>query len=88
MKITLEQISEITGVRVSVLRFALEMERKLKLNDHKGGWEGCSNSSLLSRIGEEHLELIDAIDNKRSRRVVINECADVANFAMMISENY
>lgn len=88
MKITLDQISEITGIRVPVLRFALEMERKLKLNDHKGGWEDCPNDYLLKRIDEELVELKTVVESKKSRRRVINECADVANFAMMISDNY
>lgn len=87
------------SVRPSVAKFAEVMEKKLKLNDYKGGWEDCNNEYLLTRLEEEAKELrtlaerygLGTIDednlSKGKRNKVINECADVANFAMMIAEN-
>jgi NTP pyrophosphatase (non-canonical NTP hydrolase) len=86
MEITMEQISEITGIRIEVLIFATEMERKLRANDGKGGWNECSANWLMDRLNEERKELINACSSGNRRRI-INECADVANFAMMISDN-
>ncbi len=87
MRITIEQISEITGIRVPVLKFAFEMERKLRINSGKGGWQDCDNDYLLSRINDELFELKACINEKKVKRAIINECADVANFAMMIADN-
>jgi NTP pyrophosphatase (non-canonical NTP hydrolase) len=49
--------------RPVVLAFARAMERKLRQNDHKPGWEGDGIGSLLWRLNEERLELHAAIDN-------------------------
>lgn len=41
--------------------FAERMERRLRANDHKGGWEDCSIEYLLSRLCEETAELVGTI---------------------------
>lgn len=93
MEITLKQISEITGIRVEVLEFALIMEEKLKENDYKGGWKDCETGNLLSMACDEIKEVAPAVStmNKSTTNKNINdvqkECADVANFMMMISDN-
>lgn len=75
-------------LRPSLLRFALEMERKLKDNDHKPGWEDDDNNDLFERILDEARELRDAIENSVPLPTrVIEEAVDVANFAMMIADN-
>lgn len=73
-------------IRPQVLWFARQMERKLRENDHKGGWEDCSPSELVSRIGLEYTEILVAMQ-QGSRRAMADEAADVANFAMMIADN-
>ncbi len=85
-------------VRSSVRVFSLLMEDKLRQNDHKGGWQGCTAEYLKKRLLDEAMELVDAVDTtgfyipgamlgmddiKRLGR----EAADVANFAMMIADN-
>jgi len=76
------------GLRDELAAFAVECERKLRKNDHKGHWESCTVSYLLRRLGEEKAELVHAIKEKRSRAVVMAEAADVANFAMMVADIY
>lgn len=81
-------------VRPEVRAFAVAMERKLRENDHKGGWSGCSIEYLLRRLSEEHIELRSAVIRYRSSanndervRVSIGaEAADVANFCLMIAD--
>lgn len=73
--------------------FADRMKRKLRENEHKGGWDKDGNFALLERLNEETQELDDAICltedagiDERFMEAVIDEAADVANFAMMIAE--
>ena len=79
----------------SVLKFAQLMQYKLDKNkfkeskemnpDGKGRtWKRCSVDWLLTRIYDELVELNDAVERKKSNREIQEECADVANFAMMI----
>ena len=89
----LQSISKQTGIREEVLRFALKMEEKLKENDRKGGWNSSSISYLLSGINRETEELSYALGqegqsySRTDRANIISECADVANFAMMLADN-
>jgi hypothetical protein len=64
------------------------MEYKLSLNRHKGdreGWSGDSPELLLARLKEEVTELLGAIHSGTDQQV-LEEAADVANFAMMIAD--
>jgi len=89
----LQSISEQTGIREEVLRFALKMEEKLKDNDHKGGWNSSSISYLMSGMDREIEELSYAVGQegqiytRKDRANIVSECADVANFAMMLADN-
>lgn len=64
------------------------MSEKLQENVHKGGWEHDSVASLLTRLFEEAYEICESVRVGMPARSVYRECADVANFAMMIAENY
>lgn len=79
-------------LRPELLRFAEEMEKRLRANDHKGGWEDDSDDSLLARLREETNELADALAKLPGRSgdqlMVTLEAADVANFAMMIADQF
>jgi hypothetical protein len=72
-------------IRKAVQWFAEQMEKELKANDYKGGWDSCSEEYLLNRLKEElnELELSPIVDID----MYISECADVANFAMMLADN-
>jgi NTP pyrophosphatase (non-canonical NTP hydrolase) len=47
-------------LRPTLLAFAQEMERVLRANDYKGGWQTCQLPWLLSRLCEEAAELVEA----------------------------
>lgn len=60
-------IGDVLGIRPEVLAFALQMERKLRANDHKGktGWKDGSpfstRENLRSKLDEEYHELKNAV---------------------------
>lgn len=68
--------------------FVLVMQLKLYENEHKGGWQDCSMSYLLRRLQGELGEVKRAMKANKTPDEVDRECADVANFAMMIADNY
>lgn len=91
----------LTTVRPEVIWFANKMEEKLALNDHKGGWKACDVDMLIDRMQEEIDELKDAWWKRKNdwgrsagegfmfvptNEDLIKECADVANFAMMVAD--
>ncbi len=76
-------------LRPAVAAFAQEMERKLRLNDWKGGWYDLSIPDAFQRLKEEILELKDAVNipvRSDNYGNILSEAADVANFAMMIAD--
>jgi NTP pyrophosphatase (non-canonical NTP hydrolase) len=83
-------------IRSEVAWFAEKMEEKLRENDSKGGWDNCDIAWLLKRLREETTELAEVIavyeEDTRgipgvySAHKTMSECADVANFAMMIAD--
>lgn len=81
------------GVRPCVSWFASIMERELKKNDHKPGWQRDTMKDLFARLVDESTELRDEIGRPTFPTVedgsarIIKEAADVANFAMMIADN-
>ena len=81
-------------MRESVKEFANAMERVLKENDHKDGWENLDAYHLLGRIDEERDELFRAIDrfyeseDDNATTNMLDEVIDIANFCMMLYDNY
>ncbi|MDQ7095962.1 hypothetical protein REC12_20415 [Desulfosporosinus sp. PR] len=77
--------------REEVKWFAGEMEKTLRENDHKGGWNTCSQWHLIGRLREETIELEEVLHRARFDKTrlteIIKEATDVANFAMMIADN-
>jgi len=80
--------------RPEVRAFAALMEAKLRANDHKPGWKGDHPEDLLARLHEEADEIRRSWDHWRGTAwpreqlapIIGRECADVANFAMMIAD--
>jgi len=72
---------------IEILRFACNMQLELDNNDHKEGWQNLSPVWIINRIKQETLELEKAVKNKKLKKEIISECADVANFAMMLADN-
>jgi len=82
----------------AVYAFAERMQFKLDknkdkecdvMNPHGMGrkWGHCSDAYLLDRILDEFHELRQAIVSGNVEEIM-NEAADVGNFAMMIHDNY
>lgn len=69
-------------LRSSVKWFAQLMEQKLRDNDHKDHWSYSTEGYLIGRITDEYAELKRA----KSFNDKIEECVDIANFAMMIAD--
>ena len=63
------------------------MEEQLKANDRKNGWKDCDFNYLLFRMKQEVAEVEAALLNQSDPPAIVKECADVANFAMMIAVN-
>lgn len=80
--------------REALAWFAGEMERQLRENDHKPGWSDDSLRHLAERMRTELREVENIVDGRAVRGyateqllTIIAECADVANFAMMVADN-
>ena len=74
---------KITDCRPEVQDFACAMEIVLRDNDHKGGWQGCSEAYLERRLVEELDEYFSTLPISDKTRT-LKEIVDVANFAMML----
>ncbi len=85
-----EVIQPIVDARWQVRAFAEDMERILKKNDHKGGWQTCSKRYLQDRLIEEVGEYFGLIAKGIDSRDIVNgkleqkELIDIANFCMML----
>ena len=49
------------GIRPEVLFAAQKMEEKLRMNDHKPGWDDCPNKYFINRLHEEYREFRDEV---------------------------
>jgi phosphoribosyl-ATP pyrophosphohydrolase len=68
--------------------FTVDMEKKLAENRHKGNREGWINTDyqhLFNKLLAETEELQEVLIYK-DKDEIISECADIANFAMMIAD--
>ena len=70
-------------IRPSVMAYAVAMEEKLRLNDHKNPWETVPLVSLFNRLLDEVKELSDAEGSDKAL-----EAVDVGAFAMMIFSRF
>jgi hypothetical protein len=67
--------------------FSERMMAKMLKNAHKGGWHNDSLEFLRYRVGVELQELDEALaDPNATADEIIDECADISNFAMMIAD--
>lgn len=77
----------------SIKWFSAEMRKKMAKNEHKEGWDKCSHNYLFKRLCDEVLELNNALFTPKqgavrslNAKAIIKECADIANFVMMIAD--
>lgn len=73
------------GYESSVVWFVQYMFNKLRQNEHKKHWRELSEDWLLEALNSEVGELSFALSSG-DKDDIIYECADVANFAMMIAD--
>ena len=85
-------------IRPVVKWFAGEMETKLRNHDDRHGWNDAGMVWLFHRVRDETSELNLVLQEYITHssfspkwsgisKDVISECADVANFCMMIADN-
>ncbi len=79
-------LPKLSEVRPSVIRMARHMEKQLLANDSRGGWSNCDRVYLLEKL---EANLRDLKHNLAAGCFEMGQldCADIANFAMMLSEN-
>ena len=81
-------------IRPAMMRFAAEMERVLRANDYKGGWERMTDRQIASRILDEAKEadraavdlMVSHTPTQKHRAALLKEAVDVANFGMMLMD--
>lgn len=60
---------------------------KIHENKQKGTWESIPIEDLIDFLEDEVIELLKAHYYDEGNEAICRECADVANFAMMIVGN-
>ena len=69
-------------IRKEIEWFALEMEKVLRKNDAKEGWEQEDTEYLIDQM-KDNLSQLERLHTNR----IIKCCVDIANYAMMIADN-
>ena len=81
--------SDLIGyLRPEVITFAVAMETRLKMNDHKGGWQETSEGDSVDRIQDTLQELELAVVRNEPAIAILSQAADCANWAMFIADNH
>lgn len=84
-----QQLDPCPKPRKEIMAFAYWMEGQLKVNEHKGGWSK-EHHEFLSRQLFRNLSMLDKDLSKedQDKYEITLRCANIANFAMMIADNY
>jgi hypothetical protein len=83
-----QQMDPCPQPRKVVREFAHDMEKLLKENEHKSGWENEDVVFLGNQIAKNFEKL--AREFKKidiNKQEITTRCANIANFAMMIADN-
>jgi hypothetical protein len=80
------EVMHVSEIRPSVIRMARMMEGQLRANESRGGWSHCDKDYFIEKL---EINLRDLTYNlaANAHKEVQRDCADLANFAMMLSEN-
>ena len=81
-------LDRVVMFRPELVKFMVVCEAKLRENDNKNHWSGETMEYLHRRLYDEFGELKRAIKAKKPATDIFRECADIANFAMMIADSY
>ena len=88
---------KLSKIRPEVQWFANRMEKKLAKNEYKTHWKYLTFEALILKMDIEFSELKiawkECIENsqmgdKVTIEALINECIDVANYAMMLTDKF
>lgn len=83
-----QQMGPTPQPRKDVMEFAHDMEKQLKSNEHKGGWNRSQAEFLSRELQRNFVKLASEIDKAdKDKHEIIIRCANIANFAMMIADN-
>ncbi|MCM3618722.1 hypothetical protein M3936_14115 [Sutcliffiella horikoshii] len=84
-----QQMDPQPAPREEVRKFSHAMESMLASNDHKGHWKNEHHEYLNRELERNHLLLIkELLKEDQDKYEITQRCANIANFAMMISDNY
>ncbi len=76
------------ALRPELAWFADEMDKVLRLNDRKGGWQYMAPWEIYWRIKEELKEVVQLLmQTDYNEDKLIRELCDVANFCMFMADN-
>jgi hypothetical protein len=73
--------------RKVIRSFAFDMEKQLKANDHKPGWEEEHWCDLVHFLERNLNHLKADLMERNSKQEIARRCANIANYAMMIADN-
>ena len=73
-------------IRPEVAMFAEVMEKQLKANENKGGWKHCDSSFLMKEL-QRNYDALWSLDYE-DKAHILRRAANIANFAMMIADNW
>jgi len=76
----------INDVRPEVQAFAVEMEKVLRENDHKGGWRNCSYTHLKYRVVRHTVNVVELVEGGNINNNMLKECYHSANYLMMMHD--
>ena len=72
---------------IGTARLAFYMLKKMRKHRKKAHWRTVTNEYLFTRLCDEAEELANELMvDKPSAKSIILECADIANFCMMIAD--
>jgi fructosamine-3-kinase len=74
--------------RKAIRVFSYDMEKQLKVNDHKNGWKKEHHEFLSHELAKNFQKLTEELGKEnRDKHEITIRCANIANFAMMIADN-
>jgi hypothetical protein len=85
MKLEFSMDGEMEQYAPEIKRFLGLMLEKLHKNVHKGKWEDLDVRTAFQLMLTEIRELRQSLDGGFPSDDIIRECADVANFAMILA---
>jgi hypothetical protein len=84
-----QQINPLPKPRKEIYEFAYEMNQQLLVNEHKGTWNLEHWEFLKQELNRNsHSLAVELYKEDHDKDEITRRAANIANFAMMISENY